>query len=143
MTGYSQQDFRNDYPGSHRNLDKRRRNRSWQASQILHERQRERVLQIKVHRVTPGIWNKPANHSILLPANERSELEKPCNSGCHGKKILYDNPRKTLQQAVNEASFAKNMQITAKGFLPFQLLWGRNPTIPGLSECTAGQSRMA
>jgi len=54
------------------------------------------------------------------------------------RKILDDEQEKTLQKAVNEASFTKNSQITAKGFSPFQLEWGQNPTIPGLSEGTTG-----
>ena len=54
------------------------------------------------------------------------------------KKILDDNPNKTLLRAIDEASFTKNASITTKDFSPFQLVWGRNPTIPGLSECSAG-----
>jgi len=55
------------------------------------------------------------------------------------EKIRRDYPKMTMQEAVNEASFAKNciiQQIT--GFSPFQLVFGRNPGIPGASESTTG-----
>jgi hypothetical protein len=44
-----------------------------------------------------------------------------------------------MQEAVNEASFAKNCIIHQQGgFSAFQLVFGRNPGIPGASECTTG-----
>jgi len=50
------------------------------------------------------------------------------------RKILDDNPEKNTPTSRKRS----NLQITAKGFSPFQLIWGQNPTIPGLSECKAG-----
>jgi hypothetical protein len=44
-----------------------------------------------------------------------------------------------MQQAVNEASFAKNCIIHQHGgFSAFQMVFGRNPGIPGVSDCTTG-----
>ncbi len=50
-----------------------------------------------------------------------------------------NDPTLTLQQAVNKAAWAKNTVITSpQGFSPFQLVYSRNPTIPGWSHCPAG-----
>jgi len=50
-----------------------------------------------------------------------------------------DSPDLSLQEAVDKAAWAKNTIITSpQGFSPFQLVYGRNPTIPGLSTCPAG-----
>jgi hypothetical protein len=55
------------------------------------------------------------------------------------EKIRRDYPHLTMQEAVNEASFAKNCIIHQQGgFSAFQLVFGRNPGIPGASECTTG-----
>jgi len=55
------------------------------------------------------------------------------------KRIMMDDPSLTLQQAVNKAAWAKNTVITSpQGFSPFQLVYSRNPTIPGWSHCPAG-----
>ena len=44
-----------------------------------------------------------------------------------------------MQQTVNEASFAKNCIIHQHGgFSAFQLVFGRNPGIPGVSDCSTG-----
>jgi len=58
------------------------------------------------------------------------------------KRIMMSDPTLTLQQAVNKAAWAKNTVITSpQGFSPFQLVYSRNPTIPGWSHCPAGVSR--
>jgi hypothetical protein len=55
------------------------------------------------------------------------------------EKIRRDYPQLTMQEAVNEAAFAKNCIIHQHGgFSPFQLVYGRNPGIPGASECSTG-----
>jgi len=55
------------------------------------------------------------------------------------KRIMMSDPTLTLQQAVNKAAWAKNTVITSpQGFSPFQLVYSRNPTIPGWSHCPAG-----
>jgi hypothetical protein len=55
------------------------------------------------------------------------------------RKYMMDNPEISLQDAVDRAAWAKNSIITSpQGFSPFQLVYGRNPTIPGWSDCTTG-----
>jgi hypothetical protein len=55
------------------------------------------------------------------------------------EKIRRDYPQLTMQEAVNEAAWAKNCMIQQTGgFSAFQLVLGRNPGIPGVSECTTG-----
>ena len=55
------------------------------------------------------------------------------------EKIRRENPRLTLQEAVNKATFARNSLINAqRGFSPFQLVFGRSPTLQGASDCTTG-----
>ena len=45
----------------------------------------------------------------------------------------------TLQEAVDQAAQGKNAIINKiKGFSPFQLVFGRNPSLPGVSDCTTG-----
>ena len=51
-------------------------------------------------------------------------------------KILEDDPQCDLQKAVNLACFVKNTEINKTGFSPFQLLCGRSPSFPGLSDCS-------
>jgi hypothetical protein len=45
----------------------------------------------------------------------------------------------SLQEAVHRAAYARNCDISAtRGFSAFQMVFGRNPGILGLSECTTG-----
>jgi len=45
----------------------------------------------------------------------------------------------SLQEAVNRAAYARNCQVSAtRGFSAFQMVYGRNPGIPGISECMTG-----
>jgi len=54
-------------------------------------------------------------------------------------KFRAENLKMSLQEAVNWAAFARNCQVSAtRGFSTFQLVFGRNPGIAGLSECTTG-----
>ena len=52
------------------------------------------------------------------------------------EKILEENPKTDLQKAVDLACFAKNTEINQTGYSPLQLLTGRAPSFPGLSDCT-------
>jgi len=55
------------------------------------------------------------------------------------EKLRRDSPTITLQAAVDQASWARNSQINAeRGFSPFQLVYGRNPSLPGVSDATTG-----
>jgi hypothetical protein len=55
------------------------------------------------------------------------------------KRFMLEDPNMSLQEAVDKASWAKNSIITSpQGFSPFQVVYGRNPTIPGWSNCTTG-----
>ena len=40
------------------------------------------------------------------------------------------------QVAVNYASFAKNSEVNRSGFSPLQIVMGRNPSFPGLSDAS-------
>jgi len=54
-------------------------------------------------------------------------------------KYCAENPKMSLQEAVHRAAYARNCEISAtRGFSAFQMIFGRNPGIPGLSECTTG-----
>jgi transposase InsO family protein len=55
------------------------------------------------------------------------------------EKIRRDEPKMSMQDAVNQAAWAQNTLINhQRGFSPFQLVYGRNPGIPGVSECSTG-----
>jgi len=55
------------------------------------------------------------------------------------RRFMLENPNIPLQLAVDKAAWAKNSIITSpQGFSPFQIVYGRNPTIPGWSDCTTG-----
>jgi hypothetical protein len=58
-------------------------------------------------------------------------------------KFRGENPTMSLQEAVNRAAYARNCQVSAtRGFIAFQMVYGRNPGIPGISECTTGSLEM-
>ena len=50
------------------------------------------------------------------------------------EKLMEENPDMNPQEAVNHAAFAKNCDTNQTGFSPIQLMTGRNPFFPGLSE---------
>ena len=55
------------------------------------------------------------------------------------EKLRHDDPNMTLQDAVDKAAWAKNSLINnQRGFSPFQIIYGRNPTIPSISDSTTG-----
>ena len=55
------------------------------------------------------------------------------------KRFMLEDPNMSLQEAVDKAAWAKNSIITSpQGFIPFQVVYDRNPTIPGWSDCTTG-----
>merc|ERR1711954_317093 len=50
------------------------------------------------------------------------------------EKFKSDDPNSSEQDALDYALHAKNMQTTRKGFSPFQIVFGSNPRIAGISE---------
>ena len=48
--------------------------------------------------------------------------------------LMEDDPSLKMQEAVNHAAFVRNSSINDTGFSPFQLVYGRNPRIPGTVE---------
>ena len=46
------------------------------------------------------------------------------------------NPKSKDQEALEYALFAKNVEPNHKGFSPFQIVYGTNPTIPGVINST-------
>ena len=56
------------------------------------------------------------------------------------EKILEDNPRMPLQTAVDRAAWTHNSNANKDGFTPFQLMIGRNPSLPGINMKVPEQS---
>jgi len=55
------------------------------------------------------------------------------------QKLKHEDPSLTMQQAVDKAAWAKNSLISnQRGFSSFHIIYGRNPSIPGVSDCTTG-----
>jgi len=55
------------------------------------------------------------------------------------EKLRRESPNMSLQEAVDQAAWARNAQINElRGFSPFQLVYGRNPGLPGVSDATTG-----
>jgi transposase InsO family protein len=55
------------------------------------------------------------------------------------EKYMRDHPNRTMQEAVYKSAWARNSLINAqRGFSPFQLVFGRSPTMPGVSDCSTG-----
>ena len=48
--------------------------------------------------------------------------------------LMADDPKLTMQEAVNHAAFVRNSKINDTGYSPFQLVYGHNPKIPGVVE---------
>ena len=51
-------------------------------------------------------------------------------------KIKGAEPSMSDQEALDHALHAKNMEMNTKGFSPFQIVYGENPRIPGISNST-------
>ena len=49
------------------------------------------------------------------------------------EKIKAADPTISDQQALDHALHAKNMEVNNKGFSPFQIVYGENPRIPGIT----------
>ena len=49
-------------------------------------------------------------------------------------KLMEDDPKLTLEEAVSHAVNAKNLQINKTGFSPRQLTFGKQGIIPGISD---------
>ena len=49
-------------------------------------------------------------------------------------KLLSEDPKMTLQEALSHAIYAHNVQINKKGFSPMQLTLGRQGVIPGITD---------
>ena len=52
------------------------------------------------------------------------------------QKIKAGDESMTDQEALNYALHAKNMETSTKGFSPYQIVYGANPNIPGVSNST-------
>merc|ERR1711954_401174 len=51
-------------------------------------------------------------------------------------KIKSSDPSISDQEALDHALHAKNMELNNKGFSPFQIVYGENPKIPGITTST-------
>ena len=49
-------------------------------------------------------------------------------------KLMEEDPKLTLEDAVSHSVNAKNMQITRRGFSPRQLMFGHQGVIPGVTD---------
>ena len=49
-------------------------------------------------------------------------------------KVLEDDKNISIEEALDRAVCAKNMEIGRLGFSPMQIAHGRSPFIPGISE---------
>ena len=54
------------------------------------------------------------------------------------EKILEDDPKISIQKAVDLACFVKKSEINKSGFSSIQLTCGKSPFFPGYSDCTPG-----
>ena len=54
------------------------------------------------------------------------------------EKIMEDDPKLTIQKAVDLACFVKNSEVNKSGFSSIQLTCGKSPHFPGYSDCTPG-----
>ena len=58
------------------------------------------------------------------------------------EKLITENPKMDPQEAINQASFAKNSDTNQTGFSPIQLMTGSNPSFPGLAEANPASSNL-
>jgi hypothetical protein len=55
------------------------------------------------------------------------------------EKKMMESPKIKLQDAIDQATWARNSLIIPHlGFSPFQMVYGRNPSLPGVSDTTTG-----
>ena len=59
------------------------------------------------------------------------------------EKILHENPKMNVQEAINKAAFSKNSEVNHTGFSPMQLMSGQNPVFPGLAEADLASSNVS
>ena len=52
------------------------------------------------------------------------------------KKMMEDDPDLKLEDALEHAIWAKNMEIGRHGLSPYQVVYGKSPFLPGISEGT-------
>ena len=50
------------------------------------------------------------------------------------RKMIEDDSSLTLPDALNHALWARNMEVGRHGHSPFQIVFGKSPAIPGVSE---------
>ena len=67
------------------------------------------------------------------------------NGGCerrHGaidltiKKLMDDDKNIKLEEALEHALWARNMEIGRHGYSPYQVVFGKSPTLPGITDGT-------
>ena len=51
-------------------------------------------------------------------------------------KLMADETYKKPEDALHHALFAKNVEPNNKGFSSFQIVYGNNPSIPGIINST-------
>ena len=57
-------------------------------------------------------------------------------------KLMMENPRISYQDAINQASFAKNCEVGQSRFSPLQLMMGQSPFFPGLAQANPASSNL-
>ena len=50
------------------------------------------------------------------------------------KKMLEDDQSLKVEDALNHAVWARNMEIGRFGYSPYQIVYGKSPFLPGISE---------
>ena len=52
------------------------------------------------------------------------------------EKMMADDKNLKATEALDHSLFAKNIEPNNKGFSPFQIVYGNNPSVPGISNST-------
>ena len=52
------------------------------------------------------------------------------------KKLMDDDKNIKLEEALEHALWARNMEIGRHGYSPYQVVFGKSPTLPGITDGT-------